>query len=237
MTEFSGLGLAPNLIAVTAELGYKLPTPVQVACIPALLKGKDLIGQSKTGSGKTAAFALPILQGIDLERRALQALVLCPTRELCAQVAREIRKLGRNLHGLAVLELVGGQPSRPQREALERGVHIVVGTPGRLLDHLQRGTLVATGIRTAVLDEADRMLDMGFGPDVHHILRCLPTSRQTVLFSATFPDAIEVLSAALQRNPERVTIEEPKSAEVEIRQLRMDVEPADKLQALAWLLH
>jgi len=237
MTEFSGLGLAPNLIAVTAELGYKLPTPVQAACIPALLKGKDLIGQSKTGSGKTAAFALPILQGIELERRALQALVLCPTRELCAQVAREIRKLGRNLHGLAVLELVGGQPSRPQREALERGVHIVVGTPGRLLDHLQRGTLVATGIRTAVLDEADRMLDMGFGPDVHHILRCLPTSRQTVLFSATFPDAIEVLSAALQRNPERVTIEEPQSAEVEIRQLRMDVEPADKLQALAWLLH
>ena len=235
-TDFGSLGLDKGLVAVVAELGYKRPTPVQAACIPVLLKRKDLIGQSKTGSGKTAAFALPILQGIELERRALQALVLCPTRELSAQVARELRKLGRNLPGLAVIELVGGQPSRPQREALERGVHIAVGTPGRLLDHVQRETLDPRGIRTVVLDEADRMLDMGFGADVHHIVRSIPATRQTVLFSATFPDSIEHLSTTLQRDPERVTIEDSSGGQLDIRQMRMDVDTQDKLQALAWLL-
>jgi ATP-independent RNA helicase DbpA len=234
-TDFGSLGLDKGLTQVVRELGYKRPTPVQAACIPILLNGKDLIGQSKTGSGKTAAFALPILQAIDLERRAVQALVLCPTRELSAQVAREIRKLGRNLHGLAVVELVGGQPSRPQREALERGMHIAVGTPGRLLDHIQRDILDPTGIRTVVIDEADRMLDMGFGADVHHIVRFVPPSRQTVLFSATFPDSIEHLSTTLQRDPDRVSVEDGGD-QVDIRQLRMDLETPDKLQALAWLL-
>ena len=135
-STFESLQLSPVLLAVLDEIGYRLPTPVQVASIPALLMGRDLIGQSKTGSGKTAAFALPILARLDLGARSLQALVLCPTRELSAQVARELRKLGRGYPGLSVLEVVGGQPSRPQRESLARGVHVVVGTPRRQIDHL-----------------------------------------------------------------------------------------------------
>jgi ATP-independent RNA helicase DbpA len=234
---FESLSLSPALLAVVDELGYTQPTPIQAASIPALLAGRDLIGQSKTGSGKTAAFTLPVLQGLDLGARVLQALVLCPTRELCAQVAREVRKLGRGHAGLSVLELVGGQPARPQREALERGVHVVIGTPGRLLDHLQRGALDAHLIKTVVLDEADRMLDMGFGEDVSQILRALPASRQTVLFSATFPDSTEAMSQAHQRDALHVTIDEPDDAVVEIQELRIDVEPSAKLHTLCWLLH
>ncbi|MDA1265636.1 MAG: ATP-dependent RNA helicase DbpA [Planctomycetota bacterium] len=233
---FESLSLAPALLAVIDELGYTQPTPIQAASIPALLAGRDLIGQSKTGSGKTAAFALPILQGVDLGARVLQALVLCPTRELCAQVAREGRKLGRGHAGLAVLELVGGQPARPQREALERGVHVVVGTPGRLLDHLRRGALDARTVKTVVLDEADRMLDMGFGEDVGEILRALPASRQTILFSATFPDSIEAMGQAHQRDALRVSIDDTEDALVEIQELRIDVVPSAKLHALCWLL-
>tara|TARA_R110002126_G_scaffold12416_5_gene53983 strand:+ start:9421 stop:10839 length:1419 start_codon:yes stop_codon:yes gene_type:complete len=234
---FQTLSLSPALQSVVQELGYSHPTPIQAAAIPALLEGRDLVGQSKTGSGKTAAFALPILQRIDMQDRSLQALILCPTRELCAQVAREIRKLGRSHAGLAVIELVGGQPARPQREALERGVHIAVGTPGRLLDHLDRRSLDPSSIRTVVLDEADRMLDMGFGEDVARILRGLPSERQTVLFSATFPDSIESIKRTFQRNALRVEIETPTEELADIRQLHLTATPSDKLHALCWLLH
>ncbi|MFT5049138.1 MAG: ATP-independent RNA helicase DbpA [Chlamydiales bacterium] len=234
---FDSLSLSPALLAVIDDLGYTQPTPIQAASIPALLAGQDLIGQSKTGSGKTAAFALPILQRMELEQRALQALVLCPTRELCAQVARELRKLGRACAGLHVLEVVGGQPARPQREALERGVHVAIGTPGRLLDHLQRGALDTRSIQTVVLDEADRMLDMGFEEDVRKILRALPAARQTVLFSATFPDSVDAMSRAHQNDALRVTIDDPEEALLEIHQLQMAVELSDKLHALCWLLH
>ncbi len=236
-TDFESLALSPVLLTVVGELGYTQPTAVQSESIPALLAGKDLIGQSKTGSGKTAAFALPILQRIDLERRSLQALVLCPTRELSAQVSRELRTLGRRHPGLAVLELAGGQPIRPQLDALERGVHIAVGTPGRLLDHLRRGTLPTRSIVTVVLDEADRMLDMGFGADVEQILGTLPASRQTVMFSATIPRSIANLSRKHQRDAVRVSIDEPATATAEIRQLRLTADPDDKLHALYWLLH
>ena len=161
--SFQKLALSDSLTRVVTELGYTTPTPIQAAAIPALLDGQDLVGQSKTGSGKTAAFGLPILQRIEVERRVVQALILCPTRELVTQVAREVRKLGRGHGGLSVIELVGGQPARPQREALGRGVHIAVGTPGRLLDHIRRKALDLGALKTVVLDEADRMLDMG-GP-------------------------------------------------------------------------
>jgi len=202
-----------------------------------LLEGRDLVGQSHTGSGKTAAFALPILQRLSLETRALKALVLCPTRELSAQVARELRKLGRNLPGLQVLVLAGGEPLRPQANALEKGVHVVVGTPGRVLDHLGRRTLDLRETETVVLDEADRMLDMGFADDMEQILEALPRSRQTVFFSATFPSTIEELSHKYQRDPVRVTIETPKGLEGEVsRQLLIKVEPEAKLQALRWVL-
>lgn len=234
---FESLGLDSALLTVVRELGYSTPTPIQAAAIPALLSGKDFAGQSKTGSGKTAAFALPILQGIDVGERSLQALVLCPTRELSAQVAREVRKLGRSHAGLHVLELVGGQPSRPQREALERGVHVAIGTPGRLLDHLERGALDASGIKTVVLDEADRMLDMGFGEDVNRILGRLPATRQTVLFSATFPDSIEAMCRSYLRNAVRVTIEDEVEELSNTRQLQLIVDADDEVPALCWLLH
>lgn len=237
VSAFDSLSLSPSLLAVLGELGYETPTPIQSRSIPPLLAGKDLIGQSKTGSGKTAAFALPILERLDMERRELQAVVLCPTRELCAQVAREIRKLGRKHAGLQVLPLSGGERVQPQSDALQRGVHIAVGTPGRVLDHLRRGTLKLHQVKCAVLDEADRMLDMGFEEDMTKILAALPTARQTVLFSATFPRSIEAMSRAHQRDAVRVTIDEDGPAAAQIRQLALIAEPADKLDALRWVLH
>ncbi|RKY18316.1 MAG: ATP-dependent RNA helicase DbpA [Planctomycetota bacterium] len=234
--RFSDLELAPALLTVVEELGYSQPTAVQAASIPALLAGRDLIGKSKTGSGKTAAFGLPILQRLDLKPRGLQALVLCPTRELSAQVAREVRRLGRRHPGLGVLELVGGQPIGPQLASLERGVHVVIGTPGRVLDHIGRGTLDMRRVKTVVLDEADRMLDMGFGPDVERVLKALPSPLQTALFSATFPEAIESLSARFLRDPVRVMVDEPRDAGPDIRQLRLDTDPEERFAALCWVL-
>ena len=159
--SFQDLQLSPALVSVVHDLGYTHPSPIQSEAIPALLSGQDVIGQSQTGSGKTAAFALPILQKIDIDRHELQALVLCPTRELTSQVGREMRKLGRDHHGLQVVELVGGQPTRPQREALERGAQIVIGTPGRLMDLMERRYLKPGTIKIVVLDEADRIARYG----------------------------------------------------------------------------
>lgn len=235
-SDFEALALSPALLGVVAELGYERPTPIQAASIPVLLAGRDLIGQSKTGSGKTAAYALPILQRLDLERRVVAALVICPTRELSAQVARDFRRLGRRHAGLTVVELVGGQPGRAQAEALRRGAHVAIGTPGRLLDHLKSAALETDGISTLVLDEADRMLDMGFGPDVSSIVRVLPATRQTALFSATFPESIAVLSKSYQQDAVRVKIDEPEGTRAEIRQLRMTIDAQDRFHALCWLL-
>ena len=227
--------LSPDLTAVLHELGFSTLTPIQAASIPALLEGRDLIGQSKTGSGKTAAFTLPILQNLAVDARSVQALVVCPTRELVAQVAREARRLGRKIPGLQVLDVGGGQAFRPQAEALARGAHVVVGTPGRLLDHLRRETLDLRGLRTLVLDEADRMLDMGFAEDVLQIIAASPTTRQTVLFSATFPPAIEHLSRRVQRKPVNVRIEDD-AERVEIRQEVYPVTAEDKLNVLVRVL-
>jgi ATP-independent RNA helicase DbpA len=234
--DFGSLALSPALVEVAAELGYESLTPIQAQSIPVLLAGKDLIGQSKTGSGKTAAFALPILQNLDLGRREVQALVLCPTRELCAQVAREVRKLGRKHKGLQVLVVSGGEPGRPQVQALARGVHVVVGTPGRVLDHLGRGRLRLGAVATAVLDEADRMLDMGFEADMEKILGALPKRRQTVFFSATFPRTIEAMGRIHQRNPVRVNIAEDQAVAPEIRQFARVTGADHKLDALYWVL-
>jgi len=231
-TRFDSLALSPSLLAVAKELGYAEATPIQAKAIPVLLAGKDLIGQAKSGSGKTAAFALPILEGLRLHERELQALVLCPTRELSTQVASEFRKLGRKHSGFRVLVVSGGQPVRAQATSLERGVHVVVGTPGRVLDHLGRGTLDLSHVTTAVLDEADRMLDMGFADAMAQILGVLPKSRQTVFFSATFPKSVDAMSRAHQRNAVRVTIEEPGGEAPQIRQLVLAAESGDKLRAL-----
>jgi len=237
--EFRSLPLSEELLQVTEELGYETLTPIQARSIPLLLQGKDVIGQSKTGSGKTLAFSLPILQNLKLDsRRQLQALILCPTRELCTQVAREIRKLGRRHPGLQVLILSGGQPIFPQLTALEKGVHIAVGTPGRILDHLTRGTLDLSRVSTLVLDEADRMLDMGFEEDMNRILSRLPERRQTVLFSATFPATIQALSRAYQRDPAQVIIDEApgKTHAPTIRQVWYEADAELKLKGILWVL-
>ncbi len=229
------LPLPPSLLGVATELGYSQLTPIQAQSIPALLDGRDLVAKSPTGSGKTVAFALPLLARLSLEQRELQGLVLCPTRELCAQVARELRKLGRNLPGLAVVALAGGQEVREQARALERGAHLAVGTPGRLVDHLRRRNLKVHRVGTVVLDEADRMLDMGFGEDVGKVLRSLPKPRQTVFFSATYPDGIRELSAKYQQEPLRVSVEADEGPAL-TKELVVHVAVEQKLATLRWAL-
>jgi ATP-independent RNA helicase DbpA len=233
--DFAELSLSPPLLQVLAELEFQAVTPIQAQSIPVLLQGHDLVGQAQTGSGKTAAFALPILEKVQLQQRRVQALVLCPTRELCAQVAGDIRRLGRKLPGLQVLVLAGGQPIRPQLSALEKGAHIAVGTPGRVLDLLQREALDTRQLTTVVLDEADRMLDMGFREDMERILGATPRTRQTVLFSATFPPDIEAMSRAFQKNPERVTVAEADAAPG-IHQLCYTCAPQEKPALLLRIL-
>jgi len=233
---FRGLKISASLLETLSELGYTAPTPVQSQAIPLLLSGKDVIGQSQTGSGKTAAFSLPLLEQIQLEQRRVQGLILCPTRELCAQVAREIRKLGRRHAGLQVLIVAGGSPIGPQLGALEKGVHLVVGTPGRIRDHLERRSLQLSAAKVVVLDEADRMLEMGFEEDMQRILSRCPSDRQTVLFSATFPKGIEGLSRAYQRSPVRVTVESKEKTVESIRQVSYLVPDTEKHKALLWVI-
>lgn len=234
--RFSSLPLLPELLAAVDELGFEKPTPIQAESLAPLLAGSDLVGQSATGSGKTLAFALPLLQKVNLAKRELGGLVVCPTRELSAQVARELRKLGKHLPGLSVLVLAGGKRVREQAVQLERGVHVVVGTPGRLVDHLQRRNLKVHRVTTLVLDEADRMLQMGFLEDVRKILNALPKERQTLLFSATFPASIDALSAKWQRNPVRVSAHRGQNTQLSIDQRVEHVASGEKLQALLRVL-
>jgi ATP-independent RNA helicase DbpA len=233
---FSSLPLSSPLLEAVEGLGFRELTPIQALTIPPLLEGRDLIGQSQTGSGKTAAFALPLLQRLDLSTRELQAIVLCPTRELSAQVAREVRKLGRGLPGLAVGVLSGGEPVRDQARTLEQGVHLVVGTPGRVIDHLRRRSLRVHRTRSVVLDEADRMLDMGFLPDIEQVLRALPSPRQSVFFSATFPESIHELSQKHQTDPVWARVEPEDSAAPDIRELVVESQASNKFATLRGVL-
>ncbi len=187
-------------------------TPVQAKTLPLILEGIDVIGQARTGSGKTAAFGLGLLQFLDVKRFRIQSLVLCPTRELADQVALEIRRLARSIHNIKVLTLCGGVPFGPQKGSLEHGAHIIVGTPGRVEEHLRKGNLKVQDISMLVLDEADRMLDMGFNEVITEIIRQLPDKRQTMLFSATYPEDIKRLSSSVMRKPQRVTIEQAHTA-------------------------
>lgn len=234
--EFSSLPLSADFLDVLKELHFDKMTPVQAQAIPLLLEGRDLIGQSQTGSGKTAAFALPLLQKIRVEVRELQALVICPTRELCTQVAREIRKLGRRRQALQVLVVCGGQPIGPQISALRKGTHVVVGTPGRLVDLIHKSRLETSNIETLVLDEADRMLEMGFEDDMRVIMAEMPARRQTVLFSATFPDSIQSLSESFQQDPATVVIENSATALPAIEQIAFSAENEEKPTLLMRLL-
>jgi ATP-independent RNA helicase DbpA len=233
---FESIALSRALLEVLAELGLETMTPVQAESIPVLLAGRDIVAQSRTGSGKTAAFTLPILQTSTFEQRAPCAIVLCPTRELSAQVAREMRKLGRRQAGLRVVVLAGGEPRRRQTSALAEGAHLIVGTPGRVLDHLRRGDLSLERVRTVVLDEADRMLDMGFEEDIDAIVRAVPRPRQMAFFSATFPSSFEAMSRKYQTEPVRVTIVQDDLERAEIRHRVTMIEPEQRLEAVRWAL-
>ncbi|MGE0174957.1 MAG: ATP-dependent RNA helicase DbpA [Oligoflexales bacterium] len=233
---FDSLNLEPNFLQVIKELGYEWLTPVQQQAIPPMFGKKDLLCEAQTGGGKTLAFAIPIIANLKLKKREIQALVLCPTRELCQQVAREFRKLGRDHAGMQVLVLAGGQPVRGQLFALEKGAHIAIGTPGRILDLLSREALPLERISTVVLDEADRMLDMGFREDVEAILRATPQNRQTAFFSATYPESVGELSAAHQKAPIAVKIAVEVTEKPLIRQVFCEIDQEKKEAAIRWLL-
>ncbi len=205
--SFSNLNLHTELLSNLSSLAYDEMTPIQAQSLPDILAGKDVIGQGKTGSGKTAAFGLGLLQKLDLKQYKIQSLVLCPTRELADQVSKEIRRLARQLPNVKVLTLCGGMPFGPQLASLEHGAHIIVGTPGRIEDHLSRGTMTFKHVNTLVLDEADRMLDMGFQASVDHIIDQIPKWRQTLLFSATFPDQINTMVKRIMLKPIMVKVE------------------------------
>lgn len=198
---FSTLKMHPNLLKNLTSLGYKTMTPIQAQSLPDILAGKDVIAQGKTGSGKTAAFGLGLLEKLDIKNLHVQSLVLCPTRELADQVAKEIRKLARTLSNIKVLTLCGGIPFKPQANSLEYGAHIIVGTPGRIEDHLNKETLKLNHLRTLVLDEADRMLEMGFQSEIDAIIEQAPRQRQTLLLSATFPDQIKSIAKRIMTKP------------------------------------
>ncbi len=211
-TAFSSLKLAPALLTTLAELGYSTMTAIQAQSLPTVLRGGDLIAQAKTGSGKTAAFGLGLLANLEVTRFCVQSLVLCPTRELADQVANEIRKLGRGIHNIKVLTLCGGQPFGPQLGSLEHGAHIIVGTPGRIEEHLRKRSLDLCQLQTLVLDEADRMLEMGFQASLDAIIEKTPAKRQTLLFSATFPPQIDSIAKRILNKPARVHVEEQHDA-------------------------
>lgn len=232
---FSQLALPPATLENLTRLGYVEMTPIQAASLPIALAGHDLIAQAKTGSGKTAAFALALLARLDTRNFAVQSMVLCPTRELADQVTQEIRRLARAEENIKVLTLCGGTPMRPQTASLEHGAHIVVGTPGRIMDHLERGSLALPSLNTLVLDEADRMLDMGFFDDIATVARQCPKERQTLLFSATYPDGIAKLSQQFLRNPKQVTLEE-RHDNTKIRQRFYEVTENERLHAVGQLL-
>jgi len=232
---FATLALAPATLAHLEQLGYLEMTPIQAASLPVALAGTDLIAQAKTGSGKTAAFALALLAKLNPRWFSVQAMVMCPTRELADQVTVEIRRLARAQDNIKVVTLCGGIALRGQRASLENGAHIVVGTPGRIMDHLERGYLVLDGLNTLVLDEADRMLDMGFFDDIAKVVKQTPNERQTLLFSATYPEGIEKLARQFMRTPQQIKIEAPQ-AQSQIEQRFYEVTRANRLETVGKLL-
>lgn len=233
--SFTSLSLRPELLLGVKEAGYTNMTAIQEEGLPPMLDGRDVIGQAKTGSGKTAAFGLALLNTLDTKDLTPQALVLCPTRELADQVADELRKLAKRISNTRIVTLCGGRPYRNQMLALEHGNHVIVGTPGRILKHLDKGNLRLADLSVVVLDEADRMMDMGFIDQVQDILRWAPRKRQTLLFSATFPDEIKRLSGSIQRNPHAVVVESQVESD-RLRQWVFEVQRGERHQAVANLL-
>lgn len=233
---FDTLQLSREVRKAMTDLGFTEPTPIQAQSIPPILEGKDVIGQAQTGTGKTAAFGIPILHAMKPHGRKVEALVLCPTRELAVQVSEELRKLARYRRDVTIIPVYGGQPIQGQMAQLRRGVRIVVGTPGRTIDHMNRGTLNLGNVRTVVLDEADEMLDMGFLPDMETILGSTSTDRQTLLFSATMPRPIMELARKYQKEPTHVNVAPAQLTVPQVEQTYLQVSPGGKLDVLCRLI-
>lgn len=234
-TAFSSLPLSPQFLANIESLEYQSMTPIQAQSLPAILDGKDILAQAKTGSGKTAAFAIGLLHKLDVLTYQTQSLVICPTRELADQVSKEIRRLARAIPNTKIITLCGGKAIGPQLTSLEHSPHIVVGTPGRLLKHLQKNTLILDNLKTLVLDEADRMLDMGFLDDIKLIISMMPTKKQTLLFSATYPDEIKKISNAIQKNPIDIRVEATHDNK-KIKQIFYEIPKGERTKTLIKLL-
>lgn len=235
-TSFADLGLSAPIIAALTDLGYEKPSPIQAECIPHLLNGRDVLGMAQTGSGKTAAFSLPLLHNLDAALKVPQILVLAPTRELAVQVAEAMTDFSKHMHGVNVVALYGGQRYDVQLRALRQGPQIVVGTPGRLLDHLKRGTLNLSGLKGLVLDEADEMLRMGFIEDVETIMAEIPAEHQTALFSATMPEAIRRITRRFMKDPQEVRIQSSITTRPDISQSYWTVQGMRKNEALVRFL-
>ena len=233
---FSELGISPEVLKAVTKMGFEEATPIQSAAIPVMMSGRDIVGQSQTGSGKTAAFAIPLIERVKGDQRRVQALVLCPTRELAAQVAEEVAKLAVFKKGVRELPIYGGGSYDRQLRGLREGVQIVIGTPGRIMDHLERGTLSLDDVQAVVLDEADRMLDMGFRDDIEHILSKAPAERQTVLFSATLPPGLRSIIQRFTRDPADVRIENTALTVPDIDQVYYEIPPRAKTETLCRLI-
>ena len=235
-TRFRDLNLARQLVEALDEIGYETPTPIQVQAIPCLLEGRDILGHAPTGTGKTAAFALPLLSNIDLRNNKVQVMTLTPTRELAIQVAEAFQRYASHLKGFHVLPIYGGQEYGGQIRQLKRGVHVVVGTPGRLMDHMRKGTLKLDGLKAMVLDEADEMLRMGFIDEVEWILDQTPDKRQMALFSATMPPQVARIARKHLNNPQEISIKARTATAETIRQRYWQVSGLHKLDALTRIL-
>ena len=234
--RFEEMGLSEEIQKAVRYMGFEEASPIQAKAIPAMISGIDLIGQAQTGTGKTAAFGIPILEKVDPKLKKLQAIVLCPTRELAIQVADEIRNLSRYMHGIKVLPIYGGQDIVKQIRSLKSGTQIVIGTPGRVMDHMRRKTMKLDFVHTVVLDEADEMLNMGFREDIEFVLSCVPEERQTVLFSATMPKPIMEITKKFQNNAKVIKVTKKELTVPNIEQYYYDVKPKKKEEVLSRLL-
>ena len=234
--KFEELGLLPEILRGIEEMGFEEATPIQSQAIPVVMSGSDVIGQAQTGTGKTAAFGIPMLQNMDSELKKTQALILSPTRELAIQVAEELRNLSKYMHGVKILPVYGGQDISKQIRSLKGGIQVIVGTPGRVMDHLRRKTIRCEDVRMIVLDEADEMLNMGFREDIETILEYIPEERQTVLFSATMPKPILEITRKYQKDAVTIKVVKKELTVSNIEQYYYDVKRKDKTEVLTRLL-
>lgn len=234
--RFDELELNDKILKAVKDMGFEAASPIQAKAIPLQMEGKDIIGQAQTGTGKTAAFGIPLLQKVDPKNKKLQAIALCPTRELAIQVAEEIRRLAKYMHGVKVLPIYGGQEIGKQIRSLKDGTQIIIGTPGRVMDHMRRKTVKFDQVHTVILDEADEMLNMGFLEDMETILSQLPEERQTVMFSATMPEAIARIAKNFQKEPETVRVVKKELTVPKVAQYYYEVKPKNKVEVMCRLL-